>query len=176
MIMDPPRAPGFCGGGQTPNAYNQGGGGGGGAGGRTPGWGNAGRTPNPYIDNRPSTAVRRHSPQTPVPRIRVRDVGRRERRTRPHGHRAGATLVVRRTRTSTTVHRQPSIDSRTSTTVHRQPYIDSRTPAWSANFHTSNPCADIQSIHPRRQDSSVEFFLAYTQFLCQRGEQWRRVT
>lgn len=47
--MPPPRA-GF-GGGQTPNPYNHGGSTPAG-GGRTPGWGTTGRTPNPYNDSR----------------------------------------------------------------------------------------------------------------------------
>ncbi|KAI8989014.1 transcription elongation factor Spt5 [Trametes punicea] len=54
-IMGPPRSGGF--GGQTPNPYNQGG--------RTPGWGQTGRTPNPYTDSR--TPAWMASSKTPNP-------------------------------------------------------------------------------------------------------------
>ena len=54
-LWAPPRSGGF--GNQTPNPYNQGG--------QTPGWGQTGRTPNPYNDNR--TPAWTASSKTPNP-------------------------------------------------------------------------------------------------------------
>ncbi|KAI0672145.1 transcription elongation factor Spt5 [Trametes maxima] len=56
--MGPPRSGGF-GGGQPPSSYNQGG--------KTPGWGQTGRTPNPYAESRtPAWMV---SSRTPNPYV-----------------------------------------------------------------------------------------------------------